>query len=153
MAPRISEIPTRITGSKLYNLVACPHRVTMDLFGNPTEQDKVNPFVQLLWERGATTKEVISRIGEQYIDLSKYSANKIQLTLEAMDRGESLIYGGRIAVEDLLYSSELFTSLGCVDSHNQPRSPRRRAIIPQPLVGQTGKPARGTAEAATRPER
>jgi hypothetical protein len=32
-------MPTHITASMLYDLVACPHRVTMDLFGDPVERD------------------------------------------------------------------------------------------------------------------
>src|SRR5438552_13012571 len=40
-----------ITASMLYDLVACPHRVSMDLFADPAERDEVSPFVQLLWER------------------------------------------------------------------------------------------------------
>ena len=37
-----------ITASILYNLVQCPHRVTMDLFGDPAMKDPINLFVQLL---------------------------------------------------------------------------------------------------------
>ena len=36
----------------LYNLIHCPHRVTLDLFGNETKKDPVSPFIQLLWEKG-----------------------------------------------------------------------------------------------------
>jgi uncharacterized protein len=57
----------------LYDLVACPHRVTMDLFANPSERDAVSPFVQLLWERGAAhEREVIAGIGDPFLDLSKH---------------------------------------------------------------------------------
>ena len=41
-----------ITASMLYSLVSCSHRVTRDVFGDPAERDELNPFVQLLWERG-----------------------------------------------------------------------------------------------------
>ena len=51
--PALASKSTPITASMLYDLVACPHRVTMDLFANPSERDAVSPFVQLLWERGA----------------------------------------------------------------------------------------------------
>ena len=37
--PRSAGMPTPITASMLYDLVACPHRVTMDLFGDPVERD------------------------------------------------------------------------------------------------------------------
>ena len=38
---------TPVTAAMLYDLVACPHRVTMDLFADSTQQDEPNPFVQL----------------------------------------------------------------------------------------------------------
>src|ERR1700676_5639881 len=47
--------PTRplITASMLYDLENCPHRVSMDLYGDPADRDEVNAFVQLLWEKGS----------------------------------------------------------------------------------------------------
>ena len=49
-----------IAASMLYDLVQCPHRVTMDLFGDFTKRDPITPFVKLLWERGnAFEQEVI----------------------------------------------------------------------------------------------
>jgi hypothetical protein len=33
-----------ITGSMLYDLVSCPHRVTMNLFTDPAERDKISSF-------------------------------------------------------------------------------------------------------------
>ena len=43
----------------LYDLVTCPHRVAKDLYGDPGERDEVNPFVQLLWEKGTLYEEVV----------------------------------------------------------------------------------------------
>ena len=37
-----------ITAAMLYNLVSCPHRLTMDAFTDPALRDEVSPFVQLL---------------------------------------------------------------------------------------------------------
>jgi len=95
---------SQITAVMLYNLVACPHRLTMDLFGDPAERDETNPFVELLWERGALyEKEVMRGAGEPYLDLSTYPAQERErLTSQAMARGEALIYGGRIQVDDLV---------------------------------------------------
>ena len=42
-----------ITASTLYDLVHCPKRVALDAFGDAAQRDEINPFVQLLWERGA----------------------------------------------------------------------------------------------------
>lgn len=93
-----------ITASLLYDLVSCPHRVTMDFFGNPADRDEISPFVQLLWERGFAHEEsVMAALGTPFLDLSKWSGDeKERLTLEAMDRGEPLIYGGRVAADGLL---------------------------------------------------
>ena len=86
----------------------------MDLFGDPSERDAVSPFVQLLWERGAThEKETVARIGDSFVDLSVYEPiEKERLTLAAMARGESLIYGGRISYEDLVGEPDLLQRKG-----------------------------------------
>src|SRR6478672_6787672 len=63
----------------LYDYIQCPHRVTMDLTGDPTERDAVNPFVELLWERGnAFEHEVIKRLAKTatVLDLSGFSADE-----------------------------------------------------------------------------
>lgn len=100
---------TPITGSMLYDLVACPHRVAMDLFANPADRDTVSPFVQLLWERGSAHEEqVVAGIAEPFVDLSMYAGvEKERRTFEAMERGEPLIYGGRISADDLLGEPDL----------------------------------------------
>jgi hypothetical protein len=65
------------TASMLYDLVSCPHRVSMDLFADPTERDRVSPFVQLLWERGlAHEEEVIRGLAVPFLDLSIYTGTE-----------------------------------------------------------------------------
>ena len=93
----------------LYDLVNCPHRVSMDLFADPAKRDAVSPFVQLLWERGAAHEEsMMTGYGQSFLDLSIYAGDeKERRTLEAMDRGEALIYGGRISAGDLLGDPDL----------------------------------------------
>lgn len=100
---------TPITAAMLYDLVQCPHRVTMDSFGDPTKRDQVSPFVQLLWDRGtAYEKQVICELRQPFLDLSQFSGNeKERLTREAMGRREPLIYGGRISCDDLLGDPDL----------------------------------------------
>ena len=64
-----------VTASDLYDYVHCPHRVTMDLVGDPSQRDPVSPFVELLWERGnAYESVVIERLSktETIVDLSSY---------------------------------------------------------------------------------
>ena len=98
-----------ITAAMLYDIVRCPHRPSMDLFGNPTDRDEINPFVQLLWEKGTSfEKEVISGVGETFVDLSRFAGDeKEQKTMEAMENGAPLIYGGRISADDLLGDPDL----------------------------------------------
>ena len=102
-------MPTAITASMLYDLVTCPHRVTMDLHGDPAKQDAANPFVKLLWEKGSLfEREVIGGLALPFLDLSLYGGEeKERLTLEAMQRGEPLIYGGRIQEPGLLGDPDL----------------------------------------------
>ena len=99
-----SIMPKKITASMLYDLVHCPHRVTMDLFGDPQKRDEINPFVELLWKKGsAHEKDVIGGVGTPYLDLSVYAGDeKEQLTTKAMNDREPLIYGGRIQEDNLL---------------------------------------------------
>lgn len=93
-----------ITATMLYDMVQCPHRMTMDQFGDPSLRDPVNAFVELLWERGnAYEKEVIERLTQPYLNLKDYSnPERERLTLEAMQRGETLIYAGRIITGNLV---------------------------------------------------
>jgi len=100
---------TPITASMLYDLVNCPHRVWMDLFADAAERDAVSPFVKLLWDRGAAhEEEVITGLGQPFLDLSMFAGDeKERRTIGAMDRGEPLIYGGRISAGDLLGDPDL----------------------------------------------
>ncbi len=100
---------TPVTASMLYDLVACPHRVTMDLYGDPAKRDKANAFVELLWEKGSLyEREVIAGLSLPFLDLSIYAGDeKERLTLEAMQRGEPLIYSGRIQEHGLLGDPDL----------------------------------------------
>ena len=51
---------TSITASMLYNLVQCPHRLSLDLHEDPANKDPESKFIQLLWEKGtAFEQEVI----------------------------------------------------------------------------------------------
>lgn len=103
-----------ITAAMLYNLVACPHRVTMDLHGDTAQRDEPNPFVELLWERGSLYEsEVIAGLQVPFVSLLQYSTDKKErLTLEAMKRGEPLIYSGRIQVDGLLGEPDLLRKEG-----------------------------------------
>lgn len=98
-----------VTAAMLYDLVGCPHRVTMDLYADPAERDEPNAFIELLWERGSLyEKEVIGDLKATFVDLSRFAGEEKELrTSEAMQRGDPLIYGGRIQAEGLLGDPDL----------------------------------------------
>ncbi len=53
-----------ITASQLYNYVRCPHRVFLDIYGNPAEKDESNAFVELLWEQGVDHEaRIVAELG------------------------------------------------------------------------------------------
>jgi uncharacterized protein len=93
-----------VTGSILYSLVTCPQRVALDVFGDLSKRDPINPFIQLLWERGTLFEQkTIADLKLPFLDLSQFKGDEKQrLTLEAMKRGEPLIYSGRIGSGDML---------------------------------------------------
>ena len=93
-----------VTASALYDLVQCPQRVALDAFGDPSNRNEINPFVRLLWERGTLfERETIAKLQLPFADLSRADdGDREQLTLEAMARGEALIYGGFIRAQDLV---------------------------------------------------
>jgi uncharacterized protein len=98
-----------VTAAILYNLVECPQRVALDAFGEAANRDEINPFVRLLWKRGTLfERETIAKLQLPFLDLSE--ANEVYReprTLEAMARGDPLIYGGRISIDDLLGMPDL----------------------------------------------
>jgi predicted RecB family nuclease len=98
----------------LYNLVQCPKRLDLDIHGDPSMRDEISPFVQMLWERGAAyEREVMASGGMNALDLSQAEGDeKERLTFEAMQRGEPLIYSGRIRADDLLGIPDLLRKSG-----------------------------------------
>ena len=99
-----------ITAAHLYDHVACPHRVHLDNFGQLQRRDEISPFVKLLWERGSTYEaSVVAALPyDSCIPLRDLSTNlREAATLAAMRDGALLIYGGRIAVDDLLGEPDL----------------------------------------------
>jgi len=103
-----------ITASMLYNYTQCPTRVYKDLFSDPADRDPVSPFIQMLWDRGnAYEQEVIEKLDVPFTNLKDLPpAEREQQTLEAMDRGEDLICGGRIRSGDLLGDPDLLKRVG-----------------------------------------
>jgi predicted RecB family nuclease len=103
-----------ITASMLYDLVACPKRVELDLFGDPADRDEASPFVQMLWRRGALhERELVAGGKMAALDLSTVLGDeKERQTLQAMLHREPLIYGGRISADDLVGVPDLLRRVG-----------------------------------------
>ena len=104
----------QITPSILYDLISCPHRVTMDSFANPKYKDEANPFVQMLWEKGVIYEdELVKNLSLSFLDLSKYELEeKEEKTWEAISKGVDLIYNGRISFGELLGVPDLLRKEG-----------------------------------------
>jgi predicted RecB family nuclease len=98
-----------ITASHLYSYLICPHRVTMDAFGDPAKREEPNAFVKLLWERGTLFElETIAALDQPFTDLSAVPREaREDATREAMARGDALIYHGRISADGLLGEPDL----------------------------------------------
>ena len=106
-----------ISATQLYDYVHCPHRVSMDAFGDATERDETSPFVELLWEQGLIHENAIAEglsitANMKLIDL----ADRERETLRAMARCEPLIYGGRLTAGDLVGEPDLleWTGMGYI---------------------------------------
>jgi predicted RecB family nuclease len=103
-----------VTASMLYDLVQCPKRVELDLFGDQSRRDDISPFVRLLWERGALhERQAVEGLDVSFDDFSEGDlASRQQRTLEAMQSGRDLIYGGVIAADNLLGIPDLLRREG-----------------------------------------
>ncbi|MFC2010776.1 TM0106 family RecB-like putative nuclease [Chloroflexota bacterium] len=100
---------TLITASMLYNLVQCPHRLNLDLYQDPSKRDPESKFVQLLWENGnAFERDVIECLDVPFVNLREFpDEEKVRRTREEIDQRTNLIYGGRIASDNLLGEPDL----------------------------------------------
>jgi len=102
-------MPDKLSANMLYNYIKCPHRLTLDLFGDYSKRDPISAFVKLLWEKGTDfEKQVIKSLEIPFLDLSFYSGiEKEKRTKEAIDSGVELIYSGRIGAVNLIGEPDL----------------------------------------------
>ncbi len=94
----------RLTASKLYDYIQCPHKVWRDAYGPQEEKiEEANPFVQMLWEKGVAHEEkIISKIGD-FVNLEDGSLDdRFKRTIEAIKNGAPLIYQGVLKYENVL---------------------------------------------------
>ena len=83
-----------ITASMLYDFLKCEHRVWRDIYGPQDERiQEINPFVQLLWDKGIQhEKEIVAKLGD-FVDLSQGTLqSRFKETMAAMKKGTPLIY-------------------------------------------------------------
>ena len=104
----------KISADMLYNYIQCPHRLYLDLFGEPDKRDRESAFLKLLWERGIDfEKEVIAELKKPFLDLSSYAGREKEIkTLEAIQLGVPLIYSGRISTDNLVGEPDLLLKEG-----------------------------------------
>jgi len=102
-------MPDKLSANMLYNYIKCPHRLTLDLFGDYSKQDPISVFVKLLWEKGTDfEKQVIKGLEIPFLDLSFYSGmEKEKRTREAIHHGVEFIYSGRISAGNLIGEPDL----------------------------------------------
>lgn len=99
----------RVTASMLYDLVSCEHRPWMDLHADPRLRDPVNPFVEMLWRRGRMHEDAVVGSGAFEAPNLRETpvADRARRTVECMQAGIPLIYGGRLEVDDLVGEPDL----------------------------------------------
>lgn len=101
-------MPT-ISATQIYDFVQCPHRVTLDVYGDPGERDEPNAFVELLWKQGIDHEAaMLAQLGAiANLRSVQDVTGRERATMEAMLRKEPLIYGGRIVAEDMVGEPDL----------------------------------------------
>ncbi len=130
-----------ITASMLYSYTTCPHRVSLDLFGDPADRDEVSPFVELLWKRGHVfEEETVAALQVPFLNLRGVPREqREELTLRAMRDGVDLIYGGRISHGRLLGEPDL---LRRTETGYEPGDIKSGAGVEGASEGSDGKPKR-----------
>jgi uncharacterized protein len=89
-----------ISATDAYNHTICPTRPWLDVRGDPDRRDPASEFAEMLWAHGLNHEAAIATVVGPFTDLSKLpKAARPQATLEAMRRGDHLIYQGRLVTD------------------------------------------------------
>jgi len=101
----------KITATHLYNFSQCAHRVYRDAYDDPSKRDKVNEFVEMLWERGLQhEKNIIGswKYTREITDISLVSKDqRFSATMQAIEEKKPCIYQGRLEVDELVGEPDL----------------------------------------------
>jgi len=93
-----------LSASTIYDYLQCPYKVWSDIYGDKDKKEQeINPFVELLWNKGIQHEEnVIAKLGE-FLDLSEGTLQeRAEKTLKAMKIGINLIYQGVLIQDNIL---------------------------------------------------
>lgn len=103
-----------ITASQLYDHIACPRRVDLDLHRDRSERAELSPFIQMLWRRGvAHESKLVAGLPSDCLVLARLPGDeRSAATVAAMERGVAMIQGGRIEAGDLLGGPDLLIRRG-----------------------------------------
>ena len=127
----------------LFDLVICPHRVGMDVHGDPAQRDACGSTLELLWRKSMLREaEIVRGLNLEMVDHSALSGAECErATAAAMAARTPLIYRGRIRDGDLAGAPDLLRldDAGYVagdirsgsldDGAEQPRTPRRNFAL------------------------
>lgn len=103
----------QVTASALYDHISCPHRVSLDRFGDAAKRDPVSAFVRMLWSRGSAFEAtVIEGLPEGTALIGHGDGDREAATLAAIEARAPIIQGGRIAADDLLGDPDLLIRIG-----------------------------------------
>jgi predicted RecB family nuclease len=88
----------------LYDAASCLHRVHLDLRGDPSARDEISAFVEMLWSEGAAHEvAILAQVPADTVDLrAAPTADRRELTRQAMSAGAPLILGGELSSEGML---------------------------------------------------
>lgn len=103
-----------ISAVQLYDYVHCPHRVALDAFEDTALRDEPNAFVELLWDHGVQHESnMLAALGVTANLRNTPVDAREGATLDAMARGEQLIFGGRLTEGDRVGEPDLLARDGC----------------------------------------
>lgn len=104
-----------ITASMLYDHAGCPHRVHLDLRGDPALREPASAFVEMLWSEGAAHEtEALAAVAADAVDLREVAATERRaLTAAAIAARAPLILGGEVAHGRLLARPDVLRLEDC----------------------------------------
>jgi len=93
----------RLSASQLYNLIQCPYRVHLDIYGDPKKKSPHSDFLMKLIEDGVEhEKDVISDIPFTEVPVKGTLEERAKLTEELMKKKTPWIYQGVLLNKDMV---------------------------------------------------